>query len=97
MASDVEVWMKQRCVTEFLHVEKIAPIDIHWCLLNFDGDQTVDVSTMRQWVVCFCSDNSVSGSPLLVQTFMRGACRFLFVAGENVHLMVVTMLENSVL
>ena len=29
MASDVEVWMKQRCVTEFLHVEKIASIDIH--------------------------------------------------------------------
>ena len=30
MASDMEVHMKQRCVTEFLHVEKMAPIDIHW-------------------------------------------------------------------
>ena len=55
MVSEMEVWMKQRCVTEFLHVEKIAPIDIHWCLLNFDGDQTVDVSseavggTFQQW------------------------------------------------
>ena len=29
MASDMEVWMKQRCVTEFLHVEKMAPTDIH--------------------------------------------------------------------
>ena len=29
MAPDMEVYMKQRCVTEFLHVEKIAPIDIH--------------------------------------------------------------------
>jgi len=28
MVSDVEVNMKQRCVTEFLHVEKMAPIDI---------------------------------------------------------------------
>ena len=28
-ASDMEVWMKQRCVTEFLHVEKMAPTDIH--------------------------------------------------------------------
>jgi len=29
MASDMEVRMKQRCVTEFFHVEKMAPIDIH--------------------------------------------------------------------
>jgi len=47
MASDVEVRMKQRCITEFLHVEKIAPNDIHRCLLNVYGDQTLDVSTVR--------------------------------------------------
>ena len=29
MVSDVEVLMKQRCVTEFLHAEKMAPTDIH--------------------------------------------------------------------
>ena len=29
MVSDVEVWMKQRCVTEFLHAEKMAPAGIH--------------------------------------------------------------------
>jgi len=29
MASDVEVCMKKRCVTEFLHAEKLAPLDIH--------------------------------------------------------------------
>ena len=29
MASDMEVCMKQRCGTEFLHVEKIVPTDIH--------------------------------------------------------------------
>jgi len=29
MASDMEVRMKRRCVTEFLHAEKIAPNDIH--------------------------------------------------------------------
>ena len=27
MASDMEVCMKQECVTEFLHAEEIAPID----------------------------------------------------------------------
>ena len=46
MASDMEVCMKQRCVTEFLHAEKMAPTDIHLCLLNIYGDQRVDVSTM---------------------------------------------------
>ena len=48
MMSDMEVQMKQRCVTEFLHAEKIAPTDIHQCLLNVYGDQTVKVSTVKQ-------------------------------------------------
>jgi len=45
VASDIEVQMKQRC--EFLHAEKMAPIGIHQCLLNADGDKTVDVSMVR--------------------------------------------------
>ena len=49
MASDMEVHMKQRCVIEFLHVEKIAPNDIHRCLLNIYRDQIVDVSTGGGW------------------------------------------------
>jgi len=47
MASDMEVQMKLRCVTEFLHAEKMVPTDIHQCSLNVDGAQTVDVSTVR--------------------------------------------------
>ena len=43
-AADIEVWMQQRGRTEFLHAEKMAPIDIHQCLLNTDGDQTVGVA-----------------------------------------------------
>ena len=56
--SDMEVHMKQRSVTEILHVGKMALIDIHWDLLNVYEDQTVGVSTVRQWVVCFISDDS---------------------------------------
>ena len=54
MASDMEVHMKQRCVAEFFHVEKMAltDIDIHWYLMNISGDQTVHVSTVWLWVVC---------------------------------------------
>jgi hypothetical protein len=48
MASDMEVRMKQRCVTEFLHAENIAPNDIHRRLLNVYGDQTVDNFEVRQ-------------------------------------------------
>ena len=33
MTSDIEVSMKQGSVTEFLHEERIAPIDTHQCLL----------------------------------------------------------------
>ena len=53
VVSDMEAWMKQRCVSEFLHKEKTASINIHQHLLNVDGDQTVDVSTVRQLAVCF--------------------------------------------
>ena len=48
MVSDVQVNMKKRCGIEFLHLEKMAPVDIHQCLLNIYGDQIVDVSTARQ-------------------------------------------------
>ena len=33
--------------------KKMAPIDLHSHLLKAYGDQTVDVSTVRQWVVHF--------------------------------------------
>ena len=85
MASDMEVHMKQRCATEFLHVEKLAPMHIHSCLLNIYEDQTVNVITVRQWVVRVSSGESGNGSPLLVQIFMRTACRLLFITGENAN------------
>jgi len=48
MTFDTEVHMKQRCVTEFLHSEKMAPTDIHQCLMNVYGDQTEDVSRVKR-------------------------------------------------
>jgi hypothetical protein len=51
MSSDMEVHTKEMCVTEFLHAEKTAPIDIQQRLLNVCGDHTVDVNTVRRWVV----------------------------------------------
>ena len=64
MASVMEMQMKQRCVSEYLCVEKMAPTDIHRCLLNVSGDQTVDMSTVRWWAMCFSSGNSgVKGKP----------------------------------
>jgi len=64
MVSDMEVHMKQRCVIEFLHAEKNAPNDIHQCVLNVYGDQTVDVSTVRWWVARFSSgDSDVQDKP----------------------------------
>ena len=74
MASDMEVQMKQRCVTEFLHAEKMAPIDIHRHLLNIFEDQTVNMSAVRWWVVRFSSgdgnmkDKPCSGQPCTAVT-----------------------------
>ena len=83
MASDMEVYMKQRCVIDFLHAEKMAFIDIYWHLLNAYGDQAVDVGTVRWWVVCFSSGDSNSRWSPLVQIFISAACRLLFTTGEN--------------
>jgi len=95
MASDTEVCMQQRCGTELLHAEKVAPTDIYWCLLNIYGKQRVDESTVRQWVVCFSSGNN--GSPQLVQIFTSVLSRLLFITGENAKLVVMTTLKYSVL
>jgi len=90
MVSDMEVCMKQRCVTEFFHAEKIAPNDIHRRLLNVYGDHIVDVSTVRWWVARFSSgdsdvkDKPCSGQPCTAVTprneeridqLIRGNCR----------------------
>jgi len=80
MASDMEVRMKQRCVIEFLHAKKIVTNDIHQCLLNVYRDQTVDVSTARQWVARFSSGNSdmkdkpSSGRPFTAVTPQNEEC-----------------------
>ena len=66
--SDMAVQMKQRFVIKFLYVEKMALFDIHEHLF-VSGDQTVDVSIVRQWVVHSSSGDSDSRSCLLVQTF----------------------------
>ena len=53
--------------------EEMAPIDTDTCC----GDQPVDVSAVRQWVVCFVSGDSHSGSPLLVQVIKSVALQAL--------------------
>ena len=89
--SDMEACLKQRCGVEFLHAEKIAPTDVHECLLNISGDETVDLSTVRWWVVCFSSGDSGSGLSQLVQIVVNLACRLLFIAAENAYSVVVTV------
>jgi len=71
MMSNMEMWMKQRSVIEFFHAVKMTPIDNHWCSWNTFGDQTVDVSTVRWWVVHFRSGDSNGGSLLLVQAIIH--------------------------
>ena len=74
LVPDVAVHVKQRFVFEFIHVDKIASIHVHQLLLNIYGDQPVDVSTVRWWVVRFSRRDSNSGSPLLVQIVVIAAC-----------------------
>ena len=83
MVSDTGVRMKKSCVTEFFHEEKMAPIDIHWHLLNIYGDQTVNVGTVRHYLVHFSSVDGDSGSSPLLQIFKRTERRFLYITDRN--------------
>ena len=95
--SVMEMHMKQRCVAEFLYVEKMAPTDVHHHLLDVSGNQSVDVSTVRLRMVPFSSGDSDNGACPVVQMFTSASCRLLFITEENTQVMVVTMLRNSVL
>jgi len=80
--SDMEACKKQRCVSKFLCMENVAPIDIHCRLVALHKHSAVDMRAQRGGVWCVLADND-SGSSLLVQRFVSMACRLLFVAGEN--------------
>ena len=77
--------------------KKIVLTDIYWCLLNLYGDQPVDLSTMRQWVVCFSGgDCGVKDKPCsrrpwrIFQLWHTGPCSLL-------AKMLVAMFQNNVL
>ena len=94
MAFNMEVWIEQLCVTEFFHPGKMARTDIHWCLLNVDRDQTVDVSTVRRWVVRFSNASSwwqwiTSAGANCYEHGMQA----LFLTSKSTLLMVVTILK----
>ena len=96
MVSDMEVWMEQRCDTEFFHVEKLAPINIHnTCWMFMETKQWM----WAQWGSgrCISAVANSDSVPLLLQIFTNASCRLLFFAGKNTELMVVTALTNSVL
>jgi hypothetical protein len=58
MAPEMEALTKQRCSIEFLHVEKMPPVDIYRRLLTVYEDQTAAESIVRLWLVRFNSDDS---------------------------------------
>lgn len=82
MESNKEVCMKQSGGTELLHVEKIAFIDIHQCLLNFYGEQTVDV---RLWVVPFSSGQQWDEKQATFQTAVHSSHTKKWVASWSAH------------
>lgn len=50
MEDVTDVHMKQLCVIKFLNAENILPVE-HRCLRNIYGKMSVDVSTVRRWVM----------------------------------------------
>ena len=73
MVSEVGVHVDQSGVIELLRVEEMAPSDIQQALMSVSGDQSVDVSTVRWWMMHFSSGDNDTGSPLLVQIVTSAA------------------------
>ena len=67
--------------------KKIALIDIHWCLLSIYGDQTVDVSTVGQWVVLFSNEDS----NMKYKSHSGWLCKFLQAQNAGSCLLLVKM------
>ena len=85
VVSDMGTCMEQTGGSDFFHAEKMVPIDVHQHLLNVYGDQTVDVGTVRQWVVHFSSgDSEVKKKPCSRWPcrFLSAARRLLFIGGS---------------
>jgi hypothetical protein len=55
MADVIDTCMKQRAVTKFLTAEEVGPIEMYRCLNIVYGEHTVDVSTVRCWIMHFKS------------------------------------------
>ena len=102
MASDMEVQMKQKCVTEFLDVEKFcthwhsSTLGEHLRRPNSGCEHTEAVgAAFQQW---WRQYERQAMFQTVMQSFMSTACRLLFMAGDNAYgIMVVTILKNSVL
>jgi len=65
-------WHGSVCEAKVCHWIATCRKNLHPLILiktywTFYGDQTVDVSTVRWWVVCFSSDGSDDVSPLLLR------------------------------
>ena len=63
MVSDAEVWMKQKCVAEFLHVEKLHPMtfinvaEYLWRPKSgCEHSKEVGGKTVKQWVTSSGAD-----------------------------------------
>ena len=73
----MEVCLKQKRVTEFLHGEAIAASDIHLSL-SISGDQAVDASTVMWWAVCFNEQQRVTcAGANFLQAQHAGSCSLL--------------------
>ena len=87
------MWIiRQKCVTKFFHMEKMASSDAHWHLELFWRPNS---GCEHSEAVSFNSCDS--RSPLLVQIFTAATCRLLFIANKNAEVMAVATLKNSVL
>jgi len=92
-------WSKDLSLNSSVVGKRMAHAEIYQSLLNVCGDQTVDVSTERWWVVCFSNghcdlkNKSYSRWPC---RFLSVVCRILFITGENAQLLVSMLGKKKV-
>ena len=78
----MEVKLKQCAVIEFLVAEGCEPKEIHARLKNVYGDETIDISNVRRWVV---NAKKVNSGSLKISDLSRSGRRKTAVTDGNVQ------------
>jgi len=88
------IWSKGMGLNSSMHKKLHPLISISACWMFLETKHWMWAQWGDAW--CFSTVVTMTVGRLLVQIFLRVACRLLFISGKNAQLMMATMLKNCI-